>query len=783
MKKLVLAIAVVFTCLSLSAQKETMATLKMGKENMLSKQAVSQLMSPKKKLQKKSVADGTTLLCDFSDATAYSFGTTANHSYAEGFTYLNASAQSSSESGYVDCNNKWWTLALFGEPFASYDNWYGHIEPANYPTEVSEFENSYYYLPMSIWNGFAAIDLYYGSNSQSANDAVEAFVKINTPIVTDGNAIDINFVQFVYAVWNRDYYFIDWSTNPNFEAGTYDSVEFNVKRIEAEVGDAGSNNTFGRKLVNLPTGTNICNLATPGQQIYIRFRVTAEAPGSNVAGYQWFLDDISYASAPESRIELNQYHVYDGYRRIPTILVPENFRNVAQITNTGSNTVTASLRNTFGYAGYDQATEEMYYDEISTSSSEVMQVENSIEVNFYDTLDDGNPDLSNPTVTRYRTLTVSDDAIAQPVPSSVETQYYISSDVIYSLNGEEHALNCDTNYYIGAVEDPSKPHCYVWQKDMGILYNRYSGVWNYYYPNSGSYSSGQVAYENNYKVCLAYTAQGLTDESSNVYLAGVEVVPAIDSCEAGATIRASLMKYNGDATSWDNAIIPVTDAQGQAIQSANRTMTNSDLNNGIGENPSDRFSQGEYNTVYLPFTDGSTVMEPNETYYACYQKVGSTGKFYVAKDYDYWNSYAWESALGCLIYSPTLSQSEQYSWGLYWFASYSSYSVPFIRMVVSDIPNSSLAQVSTEAASSMSAYPNPASDKVTLSYMINQTGNVNITVTDLMGRVVASQNEGIREAGSHYNSSLNVSNLTAGTYFYTLEVNGVKSTNKLIINR
>ena len=72
---------------------------------------------------------------------------------------------------------------------------------------------------------------------------------------------------------------------------------------------------------------------------------------------------------------------------------------------------------------------------------------------------------------------------------------------------------------------------------------------------------------------------------------------------------------------------------------------------------------------------------------------------------------------------------------------------------------------------------------MTLSYSLNQRGNVTLTVTDLMGRTVISRNEGNRDAGVAYKSNVDVSALNNGTYFYTIEVNGVKSTNKLVINR
>ena len=178
-------------------------------------------------------------------------------------------------------------------------------------------------------------------------------------------------------------------------------------------------------------------------------------------------------------------------------------------------------------------------------------------------------------------------------------------------------------------------------------------------------------------------------------------------------------------------------------------------------------------------------MEDNTTYYACYTKVGNNGKFYLGKDYDGWTSYSYGSGWSILVWSANMASSQsQYDWGYVWHTSaYSQGSVPMIRMVVSDVASSSINEVSTNATSYMNAYPNPATDNMTLSYSLNQRGNVTLTVTDLMGRTVISRNEGNRDAGVAYKSNVDVSALNNGTYFYTIEVNGVKSTNKLVINR
>jgi hypothetical protein len=80
-------------------------------------------------------------------------------------------------------------------------------------------------------------------------------------------------------------------------------------------------------------------------------------------------------------------------------------------------------------------------------------------------------------------------------------------------------------------------------------------------------------------------------------------------------------------------------------------------------------------------------------------------------------------------------------------------------------------------------YPNPAINTTSVNYTLNQSGNVTLKVTDLMGRTVLTMNEGNQNAGISYKANVDVSSLNNGTYFCTLYVNGAKSTSKFVVNR
>lgn len=764
MKKLVLTLAMVLISVGVFAQTNMVAN-KIDKEALLSKQASTALMS--KVIQspiKKSYAENTYPLCDFSDATAYTFGTTDKHTSLVEFELLNTD---------LDINT-WWTLRYWRSSPGT--------TPADFATWVDGFEpNANPWIPMDITNGFAGIN----QTQQQATEFIEAYVKLNNPITTNGRSLDIHFVQVLASLHNYDQYFLDWSTDPNFAVGSYDSVAFNIKNIDGVTGDYyGSSALYGRKVVNIPTGTSICNIATTGQQIYVRFRLCNLTASQYNGGYQWFLDNISYAWAPDNRIEILSYYIADGYRKVPSILEPESFRSVATIQNTGSADAT-NVRLVNQFYSVAQAGDTPVFTKITEGTSDTLAtMKNEI---YADTVRNAVGTIIAIDHIRYHQMIVSDYAVSQP--GNEVAGYAYTADVMYTINGEEQAENLDTSYYYIAGEDGARSHCYTWQKDIGVLYEGASGVWNYYYPTSTSYGQGTEPSTDGYRLCIAYTKY-TNKINTPVYAAGVEVVPGLDSCEAGAVIRASLWKLNAYATTMDERIIEVTDASNNPLVSEEHVVATAELNNNAtpgysADDPREVFHEGNYNTIFMPFTYDEYALEDSSTYYACYTKVGSNGKFYVAKDPDALNSYSYGSIWSILIWSPSLAGSQtQYDWGYVWSTqNYSKGSVPAIRLIVSDIANSSINNVATEATSSMVAYPNPAADRVTLSYTLNQSGNVNITVTDIMGRVVLMENQGKKEAGFAYKTSINTSNMNNGTYFYTVEVNGVKSTDKLVVNR
>lgn len=81
----------------------------------------------------------------------------------------------------------------------------------------------------------------------------------------------------------------------------------------------------------------------------------------------------------------------------------------------------------------------------------------------------------------------------------------------------------------------------------------------------------------------------------------------------------------------------------------------------------------------------------------------------------------------------------------------------------------------------MSVYPNPANANTTVSFELNNEAAVVITVTDLAGKVVATQNLGT-VAGAN-SVTVDTQSLTNGVYMVNLSVNGSVSTQKLVVRK
>ncbi len=77
-------------------------------------------------------------------------------------------------------------------------------------------------------------------------------------------------------------------------------------------------------------------------------------------------------------------------------------------------------------------------------------------------------------------------------------------------------------------------------------------------------------------------------------------------------------------------------------------------------------------------------------------------------------------------------------------------------------------------------YPNPYNPSTKIDYALPADGNVSLKIFDISGKEIAEPINRFLTAGYH-SININSSNLTSGTYFYTLEMNNLSITRKMIL--
>jgi hypothetical protein len=82
----------------------------------------------------------------------------------------------------------------------------------------------------------------------------------------------------------------------------------------------------------------------------------------------------------------------------------------------------------------------------------------------------------------------------------------------------------------------------------------------------------------------------------------------------------------------------------------------------------------------------------------------------------------------------------------------------------------------------LSVYPNPANDEVNVSFNLSNEALVNVTVTDLAGKIVYTSKGENNVAGAH-SIKINSSNFSDGVYLVNFKANNEVSTQKIVIRK
>lgn len=83
----------------------------------------------------------------------------------------------------------------------------------------------------------------------------------------------------------------------------------------------------------------------------------------------------------------------------------------------------------------------------------------------------------------------------------------------------------------------------------------------------------------------------------------------------------------------------------------------------------------------------------------------------------------------------------------------------------------------------LTVVPNPARDEADLHLHVPVSGNVKLTIHDMLGRIVKSLPEQNVPAAGDYEMRLNLSGLSAGTYMVRAESERSYTTTRMVILR
>ncbi|HEY9165720.1 MAG TPA: T9SS type A sorting domain-containing protein [Candidatus Kryptonia bacterium] len=78
-------------------------------------------------------------------------------------------------------------------------------------------------------------------------------------------------------------------------------------------------------------------------------------------------------------------------------------------------------------------------------------------------------------------------------------------------------------------------------------------------------------------------------------------------------------------------------------------------------------------------------------------------------------------------------------------------------------------------------YPNPFNPTTTISFTLNATGPASLKIYNVLGQLVMTVDEGVRNAGQLYTFNVNMDRFSSGVYFYTLQQATNSITKKMLL--
>jgi len=227
---------------------------------------------------------------------------------------------------------------------------------------------------------------------------------------------------------------------------------------------------------------------------------------------------------------------------------------------------------------------------------------------------------------------------------------------------------------------------------------------------------------------------------------GLSTGPASALTSTGEKIFVSIYEYDFNAATFAESFIPFSDEFEFTIAAP--------MLNSTGDTYTFNFSASENGTTNNP------VLDPGKSYVATFVHYGGSAKYLW-----YWAS-KFDEDISSFTFGPFgVNAAEN------WFTLGND---PLMRMNLAQ--GVGLNELAKNTAS-VQVYPNPATDIITVDFVLNQTSDVSINITDVTGKVINAGTNLSGKKGAN-STSISTTNFDAGVYFVNVNLN-----NEIIIKK
>lgn len=103
------------------------------------------------------------------------------------------------------------------------------------------------------------------------------------------------------------------------------------------------------------------------------------------------------------------------------------------------------------------------------------------------------------------------------------------------------------------------------------------------------------------------------------------------------------------------------------------------------------------------------------------------------------------------------------------------------HVVCDDCPLLSVKNINNNLLETVTLFPNPADNEVNVNFTMSNDATAKVYITNAMGQLIASQNVNDVKAKKTSTVKFSTANMASGIYFYTVEANGQRKTDRFVV--